>query len=290
MAFSKKDVYMQAAKVYAVAFDPTSAAALAIPAVSQTSPNHDTIVTYLEANWTFARAGYWRDVSITHDVSSEKKVLEVDDCDVGIFANITTMLPKLEWEWVTCDDLDTLGVFTGLSVLDVAATPVSVTGEVVSTNVTKWQIHIIQNKNGDNTIVGSVVVDLVATPLTLNTDYTLHVDSTGSVTGTAWTSYIVFLDAQTWAVNVDYDYTPNVGQYLGYDIDPLDIPFVILKIVSCPDSDGEYNTYYIVKASLDGEIKNTFVNLSRVDDVVWSSISFMGDVGGLFIEKKEKIA
>ena len=97
------------------------------------------------------------------------------------------------------------------------------------------------------------------------------------------------MTVQTGAVTIDYSYTPNVSQYLGYDIETSNIPFVIIKVVGCPDADGEYNTYYIVKASLDGEIKNTFVNLSRVDDVVGSSISFMGDRGGLFIEKKEKI-
>jgi len=153
MSFSKKDVYMEAAKIYVSPFDPTAGIALAIPAVSQTSPNHDTIVTYLEANYTFARAGYWRDVSITHDVSGQKKVLEVDDCDVGIFANITTLIPKLEGEWVTCDNIDTLGTFTGLAVLDVAAAPVAVTGEAISTNAVKGQVYLVANRMGAGTIV-----------------------------------------------------------------------------------------------------------------------------------------
>ena len=138
---------------------------------------------------------------------------------------------------------------------------------------------------------GQLVVDDDGTPLILNTDYTVAVDTDGSITGTIGTSYIVFLaDTSANQVDVDYDYTPSVAKYLGYDIDPMDIPFVIIKVIGCPDSDGEYNTYYIVKASLDGEIKETFVNLSRVDDVVGSSISFIGDNGGLYIEKKEKIA
>jgi len=289
MSFSKKDVYMEAAKIYVSPFDPTAAIALAIPAVSQTAPNHNTIVTYLEANYTFARAGYWRDVSITHDVSGQKKVLEVDDCDVGIFANITTLIPKLEGEWVTCDDLDTLGTFTGLAVLDVAATPVAVTNEAISTNAVIGQVYIVANRMGAGTIVGSIVVKTATVEITLDTDYTTKVDTDGSITGVAGTTYITFLTVQTGAVTIDYSYTPNVSQYLGYDIETSNIPFVIIKVVGCPDADGEYNTYYIVKASLDGEIKNTFVNLSKADDVVGSSVSFMWDRGGLFIEKKEKI-
>ena len=292
MSFSKKDVYMQAAKIYVSAFDPTSVAALAIPAVDQTTPNYDTIVAYLELNRTFLRAGYWRDVSITHDVSWEKKVLEVDDCDVGIFANTTTMLPKLEWERVTCDDLDTMSTFTGLAVLDVVSAPVAVTTEVIAAAwAALWEIYIILNKSWDDSIVSSIVVDDDWTPLVLNTDYTVGVDTDGSVTWTIGNSYIVFILATSAnSIDVDYSYTPNTAQYLGYDIDPMDIPFVIIKVVGCPDSDWEYNTYYIVKASLDWEIKDTFVNLSRVDDVVGSSISFIGDNGWLFIEKKEKIA
>jgi hypothetical protein len=71
----------------------------------------------------------------------------------------------------------------GLDKLTVAGTPVSVTTEIIAASgKSAGDIYILANKNGDNTVVGSVVVDDDGTPLTLDTDYTLAVDSDGSIT------------------------------------------------------------------------------------------------------------
>jgi hypothetical protein len=123
----------------------------------------------------------------------------------------------------------------GLSSSSVASAPVAVVGEIIAASgAALGEIYIIDNKMGDNTIVGAIVVDDDGTSLTLNTDYTVAVDTDGSVTGAIGNTYIVFILATTAnQIDVDYSYTPNASTLDGYNIEKDAIPYAMYKFVSC---------------------------------------------------------
>ncbi|MGB1278453.1 MAG: hypothetical protein ACPG5V_00720 [Vibrio cyclitrophicus] len=195
---------LNAAKISVAAFDPASSEAVALAAVNQTTPNHDTIITAIEADWTFTRLAAWRNVSIKHDVGGNRKTIEADDCDVGEITASVTIIPSLEGEWLEVEDLDGLSILTGLAV---------------------------------------------------------------QTSGTS----------------------PDQIKRLGYNVQSRDIPYIIVKVEGCPDADGEFNVYYIVKASLDGELVQSFVNLSNADDVTGANVSLLGAKGGLFVMAKNRV-
>lgn len=66
--------------------------------------------------------------------------------------------------------IDAHGVFT-----NIAASPVSITGEAKGTGWTIGQPIMISNKNGANTIVTSIVVKGDGSPLTAGTNYRTYV-------------------------------------------------------------------------------------------------------------------
>jgi hypothetical protein len=204
MAWNKKNIILNAAKISVAVFDPASTEATGLATLDQDTPNHGTIATYIEAERTFTRLASWRGVSIAHDVGGNKKLIEADDCDVGEITSSITMIPRLEGERLEVEDLAGLSILTGLAV---------------------------------------------------------------QTTGTP----------------------PNDVKRLGYNVQSTDVPYVIVKVEGCPDADGEYNIYYIVKASIDGELVHSFVNLSNADDVTGSNVTLMGAKGGMFLMIKNRI-
>lgn len=249
--------------------------------------NEVAIETFLEANCTFSRLWWVNWLEIVKDFAASVASIRWDECD---YVETKYARPQItiNQDWLENVDVDTIEIITWLPVLDVASAPVAVSWEVVSTNITKWQIHIIQNKNWDNTIVSSIVVDLVATPLVLNTDYTVHVDTTGLITWEIWRSYIVFLLAQTGAVNVDYSYTPNVSKYSWTKAIPIQLPQLVVKIVWCPNASWKYNTHYLVNWSISWTITQWFVDLAQAWNPVPSPISFVSNVGWYMIDKIQR--
>ena len=91
-----------------------------------------------------------------------------------------------------------------------AAAPVNVTNEnVVMTGVTGQRLAY---KNGAGTIVTAIVVDnSVGVPYTLNTDYSVGIDSAGYTVITRIAGAGIS-DGET--VKVDYTYTPNTSKTL----------------------------------------------------------------------------
>lgn len=98
--------------------------------------------------------------------------------------------------------LENLQAIDGISTYTtVDGSPTSVTGEALGTGWTVDTPIKLANKNGDNTEVGSIVIDADGSPLTLDTDYRVYVWSDGY-------TYIYPLTAQTGVLDADYSYTP----------------------------------------------------------------------------------
>jgi len=182
-----------------------------------------------------------------------------------------------------------MSIITGETVETVAASPVSITGEVIQAGavvVSKGTVYVIDNKNGDNTVVTSVVVDDNGTPLVLNTNYTLKVDSDGSVTGETGKSYITFLTDTSGVgtgVDVDYDYTPNSAVQSSISQTSQQLPNLIVKIQGCDTGTNNQVTYYLTRMTISGELRTVFLTASgdEVGEPTPATVEVTGNNGSL---------
>lgn len=136
-------------------------------------------------------------------------------------------------------NFDNLAVLDGgiLNLTTVAASPVNVTAEAKGTG---WTVGVpirLDHKNGDNTIVGSIVVDEDTVALTNNTDYDTYV-ADGS-NGDLGYTYIVPLTAQTGAITVDYTYTPNASKKLTFN-DSGTKTLKVMRIINTDENSNEF--------------------------------------------------
>lgn len=104
------------------------------------------------------------------------------------------------------------GSFAALS--SVAATPVTVVAEAHGTGWTVGKPIACTYKNGDNTIVGTIVVKQGSTTLSAGTDYNTYVGD--GTNGTLGYTYIVPVTAQTTAITFGYVYTPYASRTMTY--------------------------------------------------------------------------
>jgi hypothetical protein len=125
---------------------------------------------------------------------------------------------KVKFDFVLTEiNLTNLSKFDGgmvtLSTVAGSATPV--TNEAHGTGWTQGKPIKFGNKNGDNTIVSSIVVKGGGSTLVLNTDYRTYLsDGTNGELGYA---YVVPLTAQAGAITFDYSYTPNASKKLVFN-------------------------------------------------------------------------
>lgn len=114
-------------------------------------------------------------------------------------------------------NFDNMAVLDGgiLNLTTVASTPVAVTGEAKGTGWTVATPIRLNNKNGANTIVSSIVVKENGVTLTVSTDYKTYVGD--GTNGTLGYTYIVPVTARTLAITVDYSYTPNASKKLTFN-------------------------------------------------------------------------
>lgn len=255
--------------------------------------NEVAIETFLEANCTFSRLWWVNWLEIVKDFAASVASIRWDECD---YVETKYARPQItiNQDWLENVDVDTIEIITWLPVLDVAAAPVAVTTEIIlaaaSWQVAKWAVYVLANKDWDNTIVASIVVDVDWTPLILDTDYTAKVDTDWSVTWAIWNTYLTFLAATTLnkQVDVDYSYTPSVTKYSWTKAIPIQLPQLIVKIVWCPNASWKYNTHYLVNWSISWTITQWFVDLAQAWNPVPSPISFVSNVGWYMIDKIQR--
>lgn len=108
-------------------------------------------------------------------------------------------------------NFDNLAVLNGglITVTPTAGSATPVTGEAHGTGWTVGQPFKLNHKDGDNTIVASIVVKEDGVALVLNTDYRTYVGDGSN--GQLGYTYIVPLTAQTGVITADYSYTPNAS-------------------------------------------------------------------------------
>lgn len=100
---------------------------------------------------------------------------------------------------IVLENLQSIDGFATYTTVDGVATPV--TAEPHGTGRTASVPFKLDNKNGDNTKVSSIVVKAGASTLALGTDYTVFLASDGY-------TWINPITAQTLAITVGYSYTP----------------------------------------------------------------------------------
>lgn len=128
--------------------------------------------------------------------------------DGNIFSLVATLC-EIEWSNIQAFNDGQIVVTNNAGTLQ------TVTAEAHGTGWTIGQPIRATYKNGNNTIVGSIVVKSGATTLTLNTDYRTYVaDGSNGVSGY---TYIVPLTAQAGAITFGYTYTPNASKTITFN-------------------------------------------------------------------------
>lgn len=160
-----------------------------------------------------------------------------------------------------------------MNLTTVAGSPTAVTDEAHGTGWTVASPIKLNNKNGANTIVSSIVVKAGASTLTLNTDYKTYVGDGSN--GELGYTYIVPLTSQASAITVSYSYTPNASKKLTFN-DTGTKTLKCMRIVNTDENDKEFR--------IDIENGTNFAPISMdfagdaEDNVAIMPIDFQGDI------------
>lgn len=233
---------------------------------------------------TFLRVASVIDLQISQNFGDN--IIEIVADDTGTIFKASLPSVVISANWYEIGETDVVTMITGAASLDVAATPVAVTTEIIlaasSGSVAKGAVYVLAHKNAAGTVVTSVTVDVAGTPLVANTDYTIKVDSTGAVTGTAGESYITFLAATTnnAQVDVDYTYTPAASTYTGFTIKSMELESLVVRITSTDPTTSKVKVDYLIDCGFEGELVEAFVDINRAGDLPNSPLSFTGNKNG----------
>ena len=172
-------------------------------------------------------------------------------------------------------NFDNMAILDGgiLNLTTVAGVATPVVGEAKGTGWVVGKPIKLNNKNGANTVVASIVVKANGTPLTLTTNYNVYVaDGTNGENGY---TYITPVTANALAITVDYSYTPNASKKITFN----DSGNKTLKFMRIINTDEAGKTFKV-----DIENGTNFAPISIdfatdvQDDVAILPIDFQGDV------------
>lgn len=237
----------------------------------------------------FTRLACVRGLVATVDTSANTVEVNADDCGTVFSGN-------RPWISIEAELLEDMGVGTvelllgGLNRTDVAGTPVPVLGEVIQAGavvVDKGTVYPIINKSGDNSVVTSVVVDDNGTPLVLATDYTINVDTDGSVTGTIGTSYITFLTdtGGVGDVDIDYTYTPNSSEQIEVDSSFTENALFEVKITATEA--GKDRIISLTPARFEAPYNMNFLDVVEAGDITGATLTFVWEKDSKLTYKNE---
>jgi hypothetical protein len=226
-----------------------------------TATNQATVKAELDL-YNFTTVGHINNFNISHALQNEE-VIRAGNCGVGELARLVEKTPTIKFTWLDVNNRPAFDKMLGLDLLNVAAAPVAITGEVVGTTVAAGTIYRFVNKNGDGTQVAAISAADTDGALGLNTDYTLGVDADGY-------TYMVILVATTGATTVDYTYTPNASTLDGYNVEKSAVPYGLYKFVSCKSQingnaqdNAVQDTIYFRKYVLSGDLVENYILLSE---------------------------
>lgn len=83
--------------------------------------------------------------------------------------------------------------------------------------------------------------------------------------------------------------TNPASKITGMNIKPHELPQLIIRITGMKDSKGHKEMHYIYDAWMSGDLLRTFVDVTRAKEVPGSSLEFMANDGGFWLEKTERL-
>lgn len=232
---------------------------------------------------TYSRLASITDLTVNENLTD--KLVEVITDDTGTIYRAATPTITVKGNWYEVGELSVVNEILGYNVYNVAGTPVSVVAEAHGTG---WTIGLpikLNFKDGDDTIVASIVVKSGVTTLTLATDYNTYVGD--GVNGELGYTYIVPVTAQAGAITVGYSYTPNDSKLSGRTITSFSIPTLVVKVVSTDES-GKVNTDYLVDCGFEGELITSYLDVVRAGNITPSAFTFKGLKNGYILKYRER--
>ena len=226
------------------------------------------------------------DLKTTDDFNANLVQIDTDTHGTIYKASLPDVTWTLNWREVFTENI--VSLISNYSNVAIASTPVAVSWEVISTaGNSKGDVYILSNKNGADTEVASIVVDDAGTPLVLDTNYTVNVDTDGSITWKKWYVYITFLTDTTVAqIDVDYSYTPNISDISYLNIITQELPELCLKIITYDGNvRGTWNILemYLYDTDFTGQLVRAFQDVQRAWDIEWSTMEFKANKNGFVI-------
>lgn len=283
--YSKKNVNYLGGKLYIASYDPENNS---IPTL--TTSNRNTVISYIESNYSFQRVAAIRDVGISMSFSDNRITEEADDPDVGEFISIVMPTGVLSGTWLADGDLEAIATMANLTVQNVAGSAVSTQTQptIASGN---WSFNKpirlgIKTANGQAATIDSLTAGTDGA-LVEGTDFFVGVDSDGYTIITVIDSATVTTTAQTLVPVASY--TPSQTRLLAYNVQSQDIPYLIVKMESAPDSNGDTDLVYMIKANLTGELTKNFADIVRANGLPGSDIAFETAKGGYVIFDSDRI-
>ncbi len=250
-----------------------------LPVLLNDNSNAVAVKSALDA-LTYVRIASVTDVKLMENYG-EKGVEIITDDNGTIYKSVAPSV-TIKGNWYEAGDVDAVKALVGKTVLNVAASPVTVTGEAKGTGWTIGTPIKLNYKDGDNTIVQSIVVKVNGVTKALGTDYTTFVGD--GTTGLLGYTYIVGITAQTLAVTVDYSYNPNASKYTGSTIQNTQLPNLVVRITSTDAVTSKVKTQYLVNSNFDGEIVSAFLDVARAGEIAVSPFSFSGNRKGQVLQ------
>lgn len=232
--------------------------------------------------WTsgiFKQIACIRGMNATFDTSANivSVITDTAGCRETIY---NSPIGSIVTELVSVLNADTLQeLFDGTRV-DIAGSATLITGEVIQAGavvIPKGTVYVITNKNGDNTIVTSVVIDDNGSPLVLDTNYTLKVDTDGTITGEIGKSYITFLTDTSGVgtgIDIDYSFTPLASSELEYNLDTVKNKEFEVRVRALDNDWVEQFRIDLDKAILESDGNIQVQDLVNAWSITWMTLTF----------------
>lgn len=205
------------------------------------------------------------------EINSDNRGTLMKFVDLQAVISVTLLEPQ---------ERDKLNLFFNTTSSNVAGTPVAVSAEAVGTSVPAGTVYNLANKNGDNTVVSSIVVTDTGGALTLNTDYTVSV-SNGF-------TRLVFLTASTGATTVAYSYTPNDTETAVIDIGTNVLKNFLVEIEAVEDTKTRKIT--LSSATINSTYGLGFTDVTENGDVIPAEVTFEANKGSTFTYEDQILA
>jgi len=152
-----------------------------------------------------------------------------------------------------------------------AGVATAVATEALGTGWTVGTPIKLLKKNGNNTVVSSIVIDADTVALTDGTDYDVYVGN--GENGKLGFTYIVPLTAQSGVLDADYSYTPNASQGFTDILESAELPD--LKVwIEGEDETGKMRKHEISSANISSSILQKLQNVGGSGAIEGSTISF----------------